>query len=69
VEPFKCSTLKCTITTIAIIKGNVKCKLKNLFNVGLPTEKPPQIHWAMDSPIIGTAVNKFVITVAPQKLI
>jgi len=43
--------------------------LKNLFNVGLLTEKPPHNQYAIGSPTNGTAVIRFVITVAPQKLI
>jgi len=38
---------------------------KNLFNVGQWTQYPPQIHSTKD----GKGDNKFVITVAPQKLI
>jgi len=33
------------------------------------TEKPPQSHKEIVSPTSGIAVNKFVITVAAQKLI
>jgi hypothetical protein len=35
----------------------------------LSTEKPPQSHSTIVDPIKGIAENKFVITVAPQKLI
>jgi hypothetical protein len=35
----------------------------------LLTEKPPQSHSAIEGPATGIAENKFVITVAPQKLI
>jgi len=35
----------------------------------LSTEKPPQSHSAIGVPITGIALAKFVITVAPQKLI
>jgi len=37
--------------------------------VGLSTEKPPHSHVVIVSPITGMALNKLVITVAPQKLI
>jgi hypothetical protein len=57
------------ITNPAIIKGKKKCKLKNLFKVALLTENPPHNHSTIEPPTNGTAENKFVITVAPQKLI
>jgi len=37
--------------------------------VALLIEKPPHNQQTISSPIIGTAETKFVITVAPQKLI
>tara|TARA_B100000787_G_C16199283_1_gene303674 strand:+ start:8153 stop:8284 length:132 start_codon:yes stop_codon:yes gene_type:complete len=37
--------------------------------VALSTEKPPQSKVTIFVPIIGKALNKLVITVAPQKLI
>jgi len=49
-----------------IIKGNRKWSEKNRFNVAFDTENPPQSHWTIDSPTIGIAEAKFVITVAPQ---
>jgi len=49
--------------------GRIKWKAKNRFNVALSTAKPPQIHSTKDFPIYGMAENRFVITVAPQKLI
>jgi hypothetical protein len=52
-----------------MIKGNKKCKLKKRFKVALLTENPPHNHIATESPTKGIAVNKLVITVAPQKLI
>jgi|TARA_B110000967_G_scaffold210072_1_gene270252 hypothetical protein len=55
--------------TPAIKKGTRKCKLKNLFKVALPIENPPHNHSTIEAPTKGIAENKFVITVAPQKLI
>ena len=57
---------KSTKATAAIAKGNKKCKLKNLFNVGLPTLKPPHSHSTIEGPTKGIAENKFVITTAAQ---
>jgi len=51
------------------MKGNAKCKLKKRFKVAFPILKPPHNQQAILSPIKGIAENKFVITVAPQKLI
>jgi hypothetical protein len=36
--------IKCITTKAANTKGNKKCNAKNLFNVALLTEKPPQIN-------------------------
>jgi hypothetical protein len=49
--------------------GNIKCKLKILTKVKLLIENPPQSHSTRILPAKGTAVNKFVTTVAAQKLI
>ena len=57
----ECNKIKCKIANPAITKGNKKCKLKNLFNVGLSTEKPPHNQLTIDSPTKGIAENKFVI--------
>jgi len=53
----------------ATTKGSKKCKVKNLPIVGLSTEKPPHSHRTNFAPITGIAENKFVMTVAPQRLI
>jgi hypothetical protein len=37
------SAIKCIKAKAANTNGNTKCKEKNLFNVALFTEKPPQI--------------------------
>jgi hypothetical protein len=57
------------ITNAAKTKGNKKCKEKNLFNVALFTLNPPQINSTISCPIQGMALIRFVITVAPHKLI
>jgi len=59
----------CTTTPAINMNGNIKCSAKNRFSVALSTAKPPQIHSTRSLPIYGTAENRFVITVAPQKLI
>ena len=38
-----CKTIKCISAKAAKIKGKTKCNEKNLFNVALFTEKPPQM--------------------------
>jgi len=44
VEPFSCKNIKWS-TAIPLIKnGNTKCREKNRFNVGWPTENPPHTH-------------------------
>jgi hypothetical protein len=69
VEPSICKKIKCSEDAPAKINGNKYCKLNNLFKVGLSILKPPHNHFAMFSPTPGIAEAKFVITVAPQKLI
>ena len=68
-EPNLCNAIRCKITTPTITNGNTKCKLKNLFNNALSTLNPPHNHVTNCSPTNGIALNKLVITVAPQKLI
>jgi hypothetical protein len=68
-ESTLCNNRRCNKTIPIIAKGNKKCKLKNLFNVALFTEKPPHNHSTKVNPIKGITENKLVITVAPQKLI
>jgi hypothetical protein len=53
----------------AKIKGKTKCKTKNRFKVGLSTENPPHNQRTKSFPTIGNAPKRFVITVAPHKLI
>jgi len=38
-----CKTIKCISAKAANTKGKTKCNEKNLFNVALLTEKPPQM--------------------------
>ena len=59
----------CSNVIIIIKNGIKKCKIKKRFKVGLSTENPPHSKITRLSPIIGIAPNKFVITVAPHKLI
>ena len=66
-DPFLCSELICNNAIIMINIGKRKCKLKKRLRVLSLTEKPPQIHLVILSPIMGIAVSRFVITVAPQK--
>ena len=61
--------LNALTTKAANTKGNKKCNAKNLFNVALLTEKPPQINSTISWPIQGIALIRLVITVAPHKLI
>jgi hypothetical protein len=51
------------------MNGNVKCSEKNLFIVAELTEKPPQTNSTKDLPNQGIALKRFVITVAPHRLI
>jgi len=51
------------------MKGTKKCKVKNRVRVALSTAKPPHSQVTSVAPQYGNAENKFVITVAPQKLI
>lgn len=47
----------------------MKWKAKNRFSVALSTANPPHSHSTKVLPIYGIALNRLVITVAPQKLI
>ena len=58
-----CTAIKCIITNAAKIKGNTKCKAKNLFKVALFTEKPPQMNSTTSFPIHGIALIRFVILI------
>jgi len=64
-EDRKCRLKICNTRKPQRRNGSRKWKTKNLFNVGLWTQYPPQSHSTKD----GNGDNKFVITVAPQKLI
>jgi len=67
VEPLICNKVICNNDIAAKTKGNKKCNTKNLFNVGLSTEKPPHNQLTIYLPTMGKAPNKLVITVAPHK--
>jgi len=64
-----CKYNKCPATNAAKMKGNVKCSEKNLLIVAELTEKFPHTNSTKDLPIQGIALNRFVMTVAPHKLI
>ena len=51
------------------MKGKQKCKLQNLCNDASVIEKPPHNKQIKSGPIKGNPANKFVITIAAQKLI
>lgn len=65
-DPVICKKKIWIIVIIAIIKGIIKCNLKNRDKVALSTANPPQIQFTNIVPMYGNADNKFVITVAPQ---
>jgi len=50
-----------------MINGSKKCKVKNRVREALSTANPPQIQYTISFPMMGIALNKLVITVAPQK--
>lgn len=50
-----------------MIKGSKKCRVKNRVKDALSTANPPQIQYTISDPTNGIALNRFVITVAPQK--
>ena len=68
-DPTICSATTCSPTTPKMTKGSKKWSEKNRFRVALSTQKPPHNHVTIGSPMIGIAEKRFVITVAPQKLI
>ena len=51
------------------MNGTMKWKVKNRVSVALSTANPPHNQVTSLGPKYGKAENKFVITVAPQKLI
>lgn len=52
-----------------VINGRIKWKAKNRFSVALSTANPPHSHSTRAFPMYGIALNRLVITVAPQNLI
>lgn len=65
-DPESCRKIKWSIIITIIKKGNIKWREKNRLRVALLIANPPQTHSVTIVPIKGMAVNKFVITVAPQ---
>lgn len=65
-DPVSCRNSRCTVVRAMMMKGRMKCKVKNRVRVGLSMAYPPQIHWTRLVPIYGIADSRFVITVAPQ---
>ena len=63
-EPWVWSAIRWVTTKAASTNGNKKCNEKNLFNVALFTENPPQINSTRSLPNTGIADKRFVITVA-----
>lgn len=51
------------------MNGRTKWNAKNRLRVALSTANPPHSHSTRDFPIYGMALNRLVITVAPQNLI
>ena len=66
-DPEMCRKNKWIPLRAAIKNGRIKCNVKNRVNEALPIANPPQSQNTMSEPINGTAENKLVITVAPQK--
>lgn len=48
------------------MNGRMKCRAKNRVKVGSLIENPPQSQLVSSVPMYGTAVSRFVITVAAQ---
>ena len=65
-DPVSCRNSRWTVVRAVIMKGRIKCRVKNRERVGLPMEYPPQTHWTRSVPMYGIADSRFVITVAPQ---
>lgn len=49
-----------------MVNGRMKCKAKKRVRVGSLIENPPQSQLVNSVPMYGTAVSRFVITVAAQ---
>jgi len=67
--PVLCNKAICNPAIAATINGTTKWKVKNRVRVALLTEYPPHSHITNLSPKYGKALNRLVITVAPQYLI
>lgn len=66
VEPFVCRSIICREDNEIMTNGRIKCRAKNRVRVGSLIENPPQNQVVSIFPKYGTAVNRFVITVAAQ---
>ena len=68
-EPASWTNPTWRMTKPRITKGNRKCRTKKRARVAPLTAKPPHSQNVIDLPTKGRADTRFVITVAPQKLI
>lgn len=66
-EPSVCRSMMWIEEVEMIVNGRIKCRAKNRVRVGSLIENPPQSHVVRVFPRYGTAVSRFVITVAAQK--
>ena len=67
--PVACNKKMCNPTSADAINGTKKWKVKKRVRVAFSTANPPHNHVTSSGPKYGKAENKFVMTVAPQKLI
>lgn len=65
-EPSSWSKITCNEDSEMIANGKIKCSAKNRVRVGSLIANPPQSQVVSDVPRYGTAVSRFVITVAAQ---
>lgn len=65
-EPSSCRRIMCSEERAIITNGRMKCRAKNRVSVGSLMAKPPHSQVVSDVPKYGTAVSRFVITVAAQ---
>lgn len=65
-EPVSWRKTKWIRDTAIIENGIRKCKTRNRFKVGSPTEYPPHTVSTNVPPIMGTAESRLVMTVAAQ---
>lgn len=65
-DPSVCRSMMWIEDIEIIVNGRIKWRAKNRVRVGSLIEKPPQSQVVSVVPIYGTAVSRFVITVAAQ---